>query len=784
MTVPLGRQKNIADVAPRVREQLGLGSAALSDVGEFATASQGEKADNALPAFKSRASVIEAIAAGKRMPDAFETLSYATLGDGGGTKWVRSQVEPFGFEGSVLTNADFYEGTKFWVVGSGWSLAAEGGRKITKSPGAVATVSQSAFEPLVTGATYEIEFEVSDRTAGSITPSFSGGVAVQGEAVLSNGVQRQRLVATAGTNTVILTPDASFNGSITRVYCRRIVVLASFAKISNPSNVDYPWYWAIPDEIRPEMCGAIGSGLASDAYANQTAFYASTGWMQYTKTPLRIPAKTYCLLGDPVIGAIHTQRGEFFCIRGYGPASRLKMVGSNYAAIIGIQGGENITLENFSMDGNSQNTSQQLKGNGVLFYNGNTRATLRNVRCTNLTIENTVSYGFALQNLPVKNFKSVGLTVINSGTDGVDVKPYAAAGEEFIKEDIQFIATSIINPGVRISDGLTKTGMDIRGHIIVDDVHVTKLKNSSGIPPIGVRVSPKVNANSLRQGGDMAQIDNVYVEYDPDGPAQTSANGAIGVACYDRNTNWGSVVVNGCRVGVLVGVSGVPDSVPIETNFGLVQVINARAADGSGVGIQLSASGVDLSHFGRAVVENADLGLASNSRVSGNFLFRNCAKGHSLTLTVLQNGFLTFQFVNCTTNADVADMNIVTSTPTVVVSTEPAIHRLYRTKNGAWSCGEVIGAYEFLSADESGVGAGVRAAIRALMSGTSGGGTTIALYAGATARDQKVLEMSDASAYVNPSSIPTYVDDTAAGAAGLTSGRLYKTSSGSLQIKS
>lgn len=47
MTVPLERQKNIADVAPRVREQLGLGSAALSDVGDFATAAQGTTADNA-----------------------------------------------------------------------------------------------------------------------------------------------------------------------------------------------------------------------------------------------------------------------------------------------------------------------------------------------------------------------------------------------------------------------------------------------------------------------------------------------------------------------------------------------------------------------------------------------------------------------------------------------------------------------------------------------------------------------------------------------------------------
>ncbi|NSY48435.1 hypothetical protein [Agrobacterium tumefaciens] len=784
MTVPLERQRNIADVKVRVREQLGLGSAALSDATAFATAAQGENADNALPAFKSRSSVVDAIAAGKRIPDAFETLSYAVLGDGGGTKWVHSQVEPFGFEGSVLTNADFYEGTKFWTLGSGWALAGESARKVNKTPGAITVLQQSTFENLITGATYEIEFEVTDRTNGLIVPSLSGGATVSGVAVTANGVSRQRIVATAGSNAVVFTPDANFDGALTRIYCRRVVVLPSFAKIANPANDAFPWYWAVPTEILPEMCGAVGDGLPSSAPVNQAAFSACIDWMQYTKTPLRLPAKTYYLVGNSERGALHTQRGEFFVIRGEGYYSRLRMQGSYYAAVIGIQGGENIVLEDFSVDGNSQNAPQLDKGNGILFYNGNVKTPVRNVRCSNITVENTVSYGFALQNLPVKNFKSVGLTVINSGTDGVDIKPYAAVGEEFFKEDVQFISTSIVNPGVRFSDGLTKTGMDIRGHVIADGIHVTKLKSNSGIAPMGVRVSPKVNSNSMRQGGDMSQIDNVYVEYDVDGPPQTSANGATGVACYDRNTNWGSVITNGCRRGVLVGVSGVPDSVPVETNFGLVHVINARASDGSGIGIQLTASGVDLTNFTRAVVENADLGAASNSRVSGNFLFSNCAKGHSFSTAILQNGFLTFQFINCTTNADVADMNIVTATPTVVVSTEPAIHRLYRTKNGGWTSGEVVGAYEFFSADESGVGPGVRAAIRAIMTGVSGGATAIALYAGATARDQKVLEMSDASAYFNPSSIPVYADDTAAGAAGLTSGRIYKTSSGSLQIKS
>lgn len=50
MTVPLERQKNTADVAARVRDQLGLGSAAIADASIFATAAQGAKADSAIQA--------------------------------------------------------------------------------------------------------------------------------------------------------------------------------------------------------------------------------------------------------------------------------------------------------------------------------------------------------------------------------------------------------------------------------------------------------------------------------------------------------------------------------------------------------------------------------------------------------------------------------------------------------------------------------------------------------------------------------------------------------------
>ncbi|AVH41805.1 hypothetical protein [Agrobacterium tumefaciens] len=63
MTVPLERQKNIADVAPRIRTLLGLGSAATEESSAFATASQGEKADQSVDADYVDAALDAAIAA-------------------------------------------------------------------------------------------------------------------------------------------------------------------------------------------------------------------------------------------------------------------------------------------------------------------------------------------------------------------------------------------------------------------------------------------------------------------------------------------------------------------------------------------------------------------------------------------------------------------------------------------------------------------------------------------------------------------------------------------------
>lgn len=97
MTVPLERQKNIADVGPRVREQLGLGSASVEDATAFATSAQGEKADSALPAkelpITATRNGMEALEFPAGM-NSLDTRGFAALGDGGGRQRIRVPAEP------------------------------------------------------------------------------------------------------------------------------------------------------------------------------------------------------------------------------------------------------------------------------------------------------------------------------------------------------------------------------------------------------------------------------------------------------------------------------------------------------------------------------------------------------------------------------------------------------------------------------------------------------------------------------------------------------------------
>ncbi len=93
MTVPLERQKNIADVAPRVRDQLGLGSAAVSNSGDFATAAQGEKADNSAQKEQNLLDLTEPKTALLNLGlDAYPVAKYGTITGGDNSAVINAAI--------------------------------------------------------------------------------------------------------------------------------------------------------------------------------------------------------------------------------------------------------------------------------------------------------------------------------------------------------------------------------------------------------------------------------------------------------------------------------------------------------------------------------------------------------------------------------------------------------------------------------------------------------------------------------------------------------------------
>ena len=505
---------------------------------------------------------------------------------------------------------------------------------------------------------------------------------------------RQKLTAPVSATTFTLTASSTFNGSVTNISVTKIVDLPAVAAMSNATNVALPWYKSAPDFITPEMCGAIGSGDDFDAAADQAALSAAWDWMRLAKIPILLGPKTYVLTGYSTRGALHSYHGDFVDIRGHGERSKLKMAGSgaadNYQTIIGLQGGRNIFFSNFQLDGNLANVNTA-SGNGILAYNNNEYHPIERMRLDNMIITGTTGYGLGLANIPIFDFASFGLRIINVGNDGIDIKPYNEPANTLPKEGLHFVSTYIENHGV-LATG--KAAFDCRGHTLIEGLTVRRLRNHTGSgETVGLRLNADADENESRKGARQSQISNVRIEYDHNGPAQTTSNRAVGVGIYDEFVNIDNLLIDGCHLGIEISPIGAGDSPPVGVNFGNTHVLNARGSDGQGVGISISSSGTKATHFGRAVIDNCDLGFSANSTVSGTIRLSGCTKGQTLSTTITDGSpSSTVEYDGNTTNADNPGGT--------------AILRARNTKNGTWVAGEVMGGCEFKVDDPSGVGSG------------------------------------------------------------------------------
>lgn len=106
-----------------------------------------------------------------------------------------------------------------WTKGTDWSIT--GGKGVRIAGAGATSLSQSLF--LLAGASYNVTITVSSRTAGSLTPRFTGsGSTVTGTARSADGTYSETLTAVTGNNALDLRATAAADLSVDDVSVYRV----------------------------------------------------------------------------------------------------------------------------------------------------------------------------------------------------------------------------------------------------------------------------------------------------------------------------------------------------------------------------------------------------------------------------------------------------------------------------------------------------------------------------------------------------------------------------------
>ncbi|WP_128910704.1 TipJ family phage tail tip protein [Tropicibacter alexandrii] len=99
-----------------------------------------------------------------------------------------------------------------WTAGGGWAIT--GGQAI-HTIGSSSDLTQAVS--LIEGDDYRIFAELGSATAGTVTPSLTGGTPVTGTAISANGTTSVEVTAATGNDTLVLTASSDFDGALDAV---------------------------------------------------------------------------------------------------------------------------------------------------------------------------------------------------------------------------------------------------------------------------------------------------------------------------------------------------------------------------------------------------------------------------------------------------------------------------------------------------------------------------------------------------------------------------------------
>lgn len=120
----------------------------------------------------------------------------------------------------LVSNGDFSSGSTGWTLGTGWSVSS--GVASVVAPGT--TTDLSASITLTAGRTYRVSCTISNYTAGSITPRFTGGTSAIGSNFpLANGTFTQLLTANTGNNGLTIRANSTADLSVDNISVTELV---------------------------------------------------------------------------------------------------------------------------------------------------------------------------------------------------------------------------------------------------------------------------------------------------------------------------------------------------------------------------------------------------------------------------------------------------------------------------------------------------------------------------------------------------------------------------------
>lgn len=473
-------------------------------------------------------------------------------------------------------------------------------------------------------------------------------------------------------------------------------------------------------------------------------------------------------------------------------ATVLKNIADNSTSMIQNRGVSGWEVRDLTVDVDWPNktsmdlTTSSTRGEAIIYWNGTGVANDNKYR--NVFIKNTGHYGIGIQNVEVNRLEIESCFGQNLGGDFIDIKEYVANGSvpAYPKRGISISHCWADTVGLNATVAQTEqdaAAFDLRGEVIASDIHVFNLNSynepDTGNPMIGVcgiRVNGDLNSDNRLGGRKVRVVGGSVTSNKATNEGTETTKRIIGVRVGSNNSSVVGVVVENCYIGFRIIQTG--DSNPVGSEIIGCHALNCHGSDGAGKGVSVEGAGTSVGSMLDVFVSGCDVGVAATNSAgaTGRFTVANNTKDHTIAESQFAaNVFHFASAANLTSNLTNATQTNFRDM-TIWSSIQPTL-RLRSTFDGAWTSPYDDGVVQFLSADASGAGAGVRAEVRARMTGASGGGTGLILRANAGSGLVDVITVNGDRAYINPAVLPNAANDAAAATAGVAVNGLYRNGS-------